>query len=353
MIQLPRFRALVIIFLLALAFVCHAAAAASAGDTLSESEVAIRQAHMDLAAYTCEVGMDAAIGYIYPLRMTDTTRLNELLSDFRGQESLIASATTKGDFDNLTSAMRSITAEFRNETDIQMENGYGNWDDLKIAVGAATAGNPYIDQREAAYWNVRRAGQLADYDSWVSSTQASLDDLKLQGYDMAKAQRTLDVLGSKRPDLASALEAESEEQIVSANNVIMPLSEELLQQVEDATGEVSEAERMQFYIDQGYRVVYRADLLNRELTRILLDIGPAETTTRNIKVNLANAQRILDTNNLGATEAPLRLIKKDLKELSMNYRDIASTAALPADLSATLKALVITLDNTADQMGDY
>ncbi len=346
-------RSILFLLLLSLVILAAPAAADTAGTPLLANELAIRQAHMDLVSYTREVEMNAAITYIYPLRMTDTARLNALLAEYRAEEAKIKSASTMEEFENITRSMRAITEEFRTGMNLQMEKGYGKPNDLAIAVHGATINNPYIEQRKAAYWTARKTGQLADFDAYVRESQASLDTLKAGGFPVAPAQRTLDVLASKRPVLVAALDARSEERIAAAGDVILPLSVDLGTQAEGAQGEVSEAERMQFYIDQGYRIVSRADALNLELTKILLDIGPAETATRSLKQDLSIARRYLDTGSIGLARNPMTMIKKDLKDLSMDYRAIANSADLPPELTATLRTLVITIDNAADAMEGY
>jgi hypothetical protein len=244
-----------------------------------------------------------------------------------------------------------ITADFRNETAVQLAKGNGKEYDLTLSIREATANNPYIEEKRQAYWNTRKARQLADFDIYLRDAQSSLDLLRAKGYPVSAAQRTLDVLASKRPDLASALDARDEARIAGAAAVILPLSQDLGRQVAEAQAEISEADRMAFLIDQGYRAVNRADTTNTELTKILLDIGPAEPATRQLKIDLAAAKRALSTGNLPTAKPPLILVKKDLKDLSMSYRGIANSADLPPDLSASLRALVITLDTTADLMG--
>jgi hypothetical protein len=247
--------------------------------------------------------------------------------------------------------MRSITVEFRNETGIQMAKGHGKPADLSQKITAATINNPYIDEKKAAYWDTRRTRQLADFDAWARASQSSLDTLRNRGYDTAAPQRTLDVIASKRPDLQSALESKSDDRIIAVNGVILPLTRELGQQVQESQTRVSEAERIQFSVDQGYRAVYRADAINQDLTAILLDIGPPEPALKKLKTDLVATTRALNTGNLPLAKTPLTLVKKDLKDLSATYRDIASSQDLPPDLTASLRSMVITLDAAADRMG--
>lgn len=338
-------------YFLLLLVVLSALCAPALGAVDNPGDFAIRQAHLDWVAFTTETEMNAAITYIFPLYSTDTARLNELLAEFKEQEALIPAATSKRDLENITARMREITAQFLTESEVQMVIGYGKPEVLSRQVGAATTNNPYIGQREQAYWSIRRTNQMRDFDSWVKESQASLDTLKTQGYDTSQAQRTLAVIGSKRPDLDAALAAKSGERIAAINGVILPLTRQLGEQVQETQAGVSDLERMQFFVEQGYRAVARADQINNDLIVILLDIGPPETSLRQLKSDLAATDRMLKAGNPALAKTPFLHAKKDLKDLSMAYRDTANSASLPPDLAAAIRVMVITLDNAADQMG--
>ena len=99
--------------------------------------------------------------------------------------------------------------------------------DLTQNVRAATTNNPYIDQKKADYWNLRKTNQLADFDAWVVIPQETLDALIKLGYDTATAQRTHDVIVSKRPESGISPGLQSEDRIATVNQVILPLSQQL------------------------------------------------------------------------------------------------------------------------------
>ena len=113
-----------------IAAICLPVAAAPADTPMSPSEISIRQAHLGWISLTREAEMNAAVTYIYPLYETDTTRLNALVTDFKKQEALIPAVNTRAGFDNITREMRSMTAQFRNESEVQMTRGHGNQKDL-------------------------------------------------------------------------------------------------------------------------------------------------------------------------------------------------------------------------------
>lgn len=322
-----------------------------ADPSLTPSEIAIRQAHFEWVTLTTEVEMNAVISYIYPLHSTNTARLNTLMADFKKQELRIPTTTSREGFQNLTGVTRTITAEFRNESEVQMSAGYGNWNTLALNVREAKTNNPYIDAKQKAYWSIRRTNQMKDFDAWILDTQASLNTLKKQGFDTAAAQRSLDVTGAERRSLDAALESKDEQRIALVNGVILISTQQLSEQVREAQAQVSEAERMQFLMEQGHRAVIRADVINNDLTRILLDIGPAEPALKQLKTDLTATDRILTTGNLGMAKTPFTLVKQDYRDLAMAYRDTASAATLPDDLTTNLRAMILALDKAADQMG--
>lgn len=346
----PRSGFSLLIMVLIISLVCLPAAAAPDETPLGPREIGIRQAHLSWIALTRDAEMNAAITYIYPLFETNTTRLNSLYANFQKLEAQIPGTTTRAGFDNLSLGMRSVTGEFSNETAIQMSRGQGKWDVLTLNVRAATTGNPYIDAKAQSYWDTRKLNQLRDFDAWLLDAQGALDQLNRQGYDTAAPQRTHDVIASKRPDLAAALDSKSNDQIAIVNTVILALSQQLGSQVAEAQAGISGSEKTRFYIDQGYRAVYVADTINENLTQILLDIGPAEPALKKVKVDLAATEKVLNTGNLAQAKTPLLLVKSDLRDLAATYRDIVNTADLPPDLSATLRSLILNLDNTSDQM---
>jgi hypothetical protein len=347
---MTRFILPVLLTLLALSFVGIPAAAVTDNGPISPGNLAILQSHLAWNAYTTEVEMNAAITYISPLYGTDTLRLNSLLAEFRSMEAGIPAVSSLQEYRNLTRNMRDLTSQFHDETMTQLILGQTTGNPLSLPISTAKTNNPYIEEKKNAYWNTRKTNQLKDFDAWVLSAQGALDMLKTQGYDTSKAQYTLDTISSKRPEIQSALESKNENQILYMNSAVYPLTQQLGQQVIDAQSQVSERQKMEYLVEEGYRAVFRADTMNNDLVVILLDIGPAEPVLKKTKTDLAATKIMLATGNLPLAKTPLTLVKKDLKDLSSAYRDIGITANLPPDVAANLKSLVIVLDNTADQM---
>lgn len=336
-----------LLFLFVVAVVCTPVIAA----TGSPDELEVRKAHLDLVAFTTGTEMKAAITYITPLYSTDPARLNALLAEFVGLEAQIPQVSTMDELKNLTGQLRAATTQFQTETSLQMAVGQGKRDELVQHIGAATAGNPYIEQKEQVYWSTRRTSQLRDFDAWTAGIQDTLDALKAQGFDVSRAQRSLDVIEAERRHLDAALAAKSEGEIEAANAVIFPRSIQLATEVKEAQVQVSEGERMRFLVDQGYRGVARADQINNDVIMILLDIDDAEGALRSLKGNLATTNRLLANDNLAAAKTPYLLLRQDYHRLAMAYRELANTASLPADISTAMRQMVVTLEDSADQVG--
>jgi hypothetical protein len=341
----------VIAGVLLLALLCCTVSAAGNVPVSSTNGIAIRQAHLAWTSLEKETEMKTAIYYVTTLFSTDTTNMSADLAAFQAEETRIPSAASDVDLSTLLDDMKNTTTLFRGETLAQMIAGQGKWDELGRQISAATANSPYITNAQNAYWNTRRTGTLADFDLWVRNSQQVLDGLKAKGYDTATPQRTLDVISSRRPDIQSALESRSEIALATINQQILPQTQAFSGQVIAVQGQVPEGRQQQFFIDQGYRVVERADKINNNLTMILIDIGPADPALTQTKIDLASSQNVLSTGNLEAARTPLRLVQKDLVDLAQAYRDVAHSAALPPALSAELNSMAIRLDNTADQMG--
>ena len=340
------FTALLLAFLLFMP-----ASAASAGALPSDSTTAIRQAHLAWSALQTDVEMDTAITYCTTLFGADTRTMSGLLTGFRSEESLIPSVTDAAGLDAITADLRSITSQFRNETIVQMTTGQGHWDVLNLQISLAKDKNPYITEKEDNYWNTRKTTLMGDFDAWVLQGQQALITLKKEGYDTTGAQRSLDLISFRRPDVLAALASRNEIAIQSINSKILEMSQQFGQQVNELQGEVSDNTSTGFFIEQGDRAVTRADAINYNLTVILLNIGPAETILAQTKKDLASATVLQNSGKFESAKTPLRLVKKDLTDLAEAYRDLEHSADLPPDLSATLDTMAGQLDTMAGQMG--
>jgi hypothetical protein len=341
----------VIAGLILIGLFCCTVSADSNATVSSPNGIATRQAHLAWAALEKETEMKTAVTYVTTLFGTDTTNMSADLTAFRGEETRIPAAASDADLAGLISDMKNTTALFRDDLSTQMIIGQGKWYDLGLQIGSATANNPYITSRQNAYWNTRSTGTLADFDAWVANSQEVLDNLSANGYDTTAAQRTLDKISISRRDVQSALGTRSESSVASTGQQLLSQTQGFSGQVTAAQGQVPAGVQEQFFIDQGYRAVERADTVNYDLTMILIDIGPADPALSKTKNDLASSRKVLNTDNFGATRTPLRLVRQDLTDLSQAYRDVAHSSDLPPSLTAELNSMVLRLDNTSDQMG--
>lgn len=295
--------------------------------------------------------MQAAVTYCGTLYGSDTSTMSRLLAEFRAEEAGTGAATTGEAVDDLITAMRNTTAQFRAETGSVMTRWNGDGKNLGQAVAAARDGNPYILARKDAYWQARTTGDLAGFDAWVQDGEKTLATLDAAGYDTKPARRDLDVFIAKRPDLQAALNAKSEDNVRSAGAVLLGLSQKYVSDISAVQATVPDNARFRFYVEQGYRAVEQADRANNALYPILIDIGEPETVLAQAKTDLGATNKVLGTGNLGAAKTPMRLVQKDFTDLAQAYRDVAHSTSLPADLAAELNTLAIRLDETASQMG--
>lgn len=335
---------------LALAAILCLPATATENATIQHT-IEIRQAHLAWIALDREVEMNAAIPYCITLYGSDTSGLNRILSEYKAEEARIPSAATRADLNALIGEMRNTTGQFKTELFTIMSTKQGDYDALSHQIAAAKLNNPYIQAQKDNYWSVRKADQMADFDSWVSEGQQTLDSLKARGYDITSAQRALDVFSAKRPDVQAALASRSDTAITSVNQQIAPLSETFIQKLIEIDAQVPDSGRWEYFIQQGDRAVAEADRINTALIPAIIDIGDADPVLARTKTDLNTARNVLSTGNLEATKVPLKLVQKDLTDLALAYRDIQHSAALPGNLSGELNTMALRLDETAGTMG--
>jgi len=343
-------RGIVVILLLA-GCLLTPVGAAPAGIASADHHVAVRQAHLAWAALENDVEMNAALTYVGTRYSTDTAKMATLLADFRATEARIPAAQTDTDINSIVSDLQLTTRQFREEARAQMGAGQGSWTELNGQITLAMSNNPYIAEKKNLYWSSRTRDQLSDFDSWAEEAQAELTALKANGYDVTKAQRALDVTIAKRPALQAALESRDENNVSDACDLLLSLSLDYVDQVGEAQQQVPDDARILFLLEQADRAVGKADQLNTDTTMVILDIGAAEPALSRLKTDIRATRLLLNAGRLETAKKNLILIKKDFTDLAQGYRDIATSANLPADLSGSLRAMAITLDNTADQIG--
>lgn len=327
------------------------AGAAPADGASADHHVAVRQAHLAWMALEKDVEMNAALTYATTRYNTDTAKLADLLAGFRKAEAEIPAAATDADIDRLISDLRLLTREFRDELRGQMNTGQGSWAELNGQIALATSNNPYIAEKKNLYWSTRTRGQLSDFDSWAEESQAALDSLKAKGYDIAKAQRALDVTIAKRPELQAALESRDEDKAGDACAMLLPLSLDYTDRVAETEQQVPDDARIRFLLDQADRAAIKAEQLNADTTAVILDIGAADPALTRLENDIRATRLLLNAGRLETAKKNLIIIKKDFSDLAQGYRDIATSANLPPDLSGALRAMAVTLDNAADQTG--
>ncbi|MFA4877587.1 MAG: hypothetical protein WC586_09240 [Methanoregula sp.] len=327
-------------------------ACAAAGDVpLSDHHLAVRQVHLAWTALETDLGMNAALAYIGTRYNTDTTQMAGLLAEFRNAEARIPSARTDAEVNSIITNLQQITRRYKSEVSAQMGAGQGSWGELNAQITLATSNNPYIQEKKNLYWSTRANGQLADLDSWAGAVQADLDALRARGYDTTKAQRALDVTLASRPQLQAALELKNEDQVSAAAGNLYILSSDYVARVTETRQQVPDNAGIALFLEEADRIVTRADRLNTDTIRITLDIGAAESDLSRLKNDIVATKRLLAAGKLDSAKKNLLIIKKDLTDLAGAYRDIATTANLPPDLSGALSMTAVSLDNTADRVG--
>jgi hypothetical protein len=337
--------------LLVLAFsICLPVTAGDVDPSLAYNELAIRQAHLSWVSEITDVQMNAAITFIGILYSTDTTEMNRIYQDYRVKEQRISTIESKDDLDLLITDLREITIKFRNETGIQLVNGQGKQPDLKAALDDSIAGNPYIENKKKAYWDLRADLQMKDFTTRIKHARTVLSDLNGMGYDTAAAQRTLDVIASKEPILKEALGSKSDTKVQSANSEIHELSLQLTDQVGNLQEQIPKDQKIRFSLDQADRAIGVADSINHDLVILILNIGPAEPILATAKGDIRSTRLVLDSGRIDAAATSLLLVKKDFRDLAVAYRGVATSAPIPRTTADTLVTMSFLLDSAADSM---
>jgi hypothetical protein len=318
----------------------------------AESLFSIRQAHLCWMAEVTDVEMAASISYVETLYEEDTSTMTSLYTDFRNAKSAISSVTSQPALDKHTFMMQKIAIAFNRETKNQTNAHQGKVGDLQKQIGNAVTANPYITMKKDAYWSTRSAHQMDDFDSWVTQTQKSLDVLQTQGYSVRDTQPYLDRFASLKTDLKSSLDANDFDRVDIIELKIRDRSLEISNGIAALQGGVSRDKTAEFRIKEADRVISRADEINNQLIGQILDIGDAEPVLSQTKIDVKMAHGALNGGQTGLVSSQLLLIKKDYRDLAAAYRDIAVSANLPGGMADVLKATSVSLENTADRIGE-
>jgi hypothetical protein len=345
------YRGILCLALLAI-IACVPAQATDPGLSAADRLFPIQQAHLAWMAEESDVEMVAAISYIETLYGKDTSTLTSLHYDFSKAKSSIGSITSIPALVNHTYMMQKTALSFNREMINQTNAHQGKITDLQAQVGMAVNANPYITIKKDAYWATRSTHQLDDFDTWVTQAQKTIDTLQIHGYPVAETQPYLDRFASLKIDLKSSLDSKDFDRADTTAQRIRDRSLEISDRIIALQGEVSQDKTAEFRIDESDRVIARADRINNQLIEQILDIGAADPVLSKTKTDVKMVRHALNGGQTGLVSTHLLLIKKDYRDLAMAYRDIAVSSILPDGMADGLKAMSISLDETADRIGE-
>ena len=331
---------------------CVPAHALEPGSSAAESLFSVQQAHLSWMAEVSDVEMAASISYVETLYDEDPSTMISLYNNFRNAKSAISSVTSQPALDKHTLMMQKIAIAFNRETKNQTNAHQGKVGDLQKQIGNAVSDNPYIAMKKDAYWSIRSTHQLDDFDSWVTKTQKTLDLLQTKGYAVQDTQPYLDRFASLKTDLKSSFDTNDFDRVDIIALKIRDRSGEISNRIVALQRGVSRDKTAEFRINEADRVISRADEINNQLIGQILDIGDAETVLSQTKNDVKMAHGALNGGQTGLASSQLLLIKKDYRDLAAAYRDIAVSANLHDGMADVLKATSVSLENTADQIGE-
>jgi hypothetical protein len=319
----------------------------------AESLFPLNQAHLAWMAEIADVEMVASITYVDTLIGKNTSTMLSLHDDFRNARLAVSSIASRPALVTQTSLMQKTVLLFNQETKNQIAAHQGNTGGLQVQIhNALNAADSTVALKKDAYWAIRSARQLDDFDSWVIRTQKTLDTLQTRGYPVTDAQLYLNRFTGLRTDLKSSLDAQDLNNADVTALTIRGRSLEISDRITALQEQVPENTTAEFRIGEADRVIIRADWINNQLVEQILDIGAAEPVLSRTKNDVNLARSALKGGQAGIVSTQLQLIKKDYRDLAAAYRDIAISASLPEGMAEVLKTTRIALEDTADRIGE-
>ena len=318
----------------------------------AESLFPLNQTHLAWMAEIADVEMVASITYVDTLIGKNTSTMLSLHDDFRNAKLAVSSIASRPALVTQTSLMQKTVLLFNQETKNQIAAHQGNTGGLQVQIHNALNADSTVALKKDAYWAIRSARQLDDFDRWVIRTQKTLDTLQTRGYPVTDAQLYLDRFTGLRTDLKSSLDAQDLNNADVTALTIRGRSLEIADRIAALQEQVPQNTTAAFRIDEADRVIIRADRINNQLVEQILDIGAAEPVLSRTKTDVNLARSALKGGQAGTVSTQLQLIKKDYRDLAAAYRDIAISASLPEGMAEVLKTTRIALEDTADRIGE-
>ena len=158
--------------------------------------------------------------------------------------------------------------------------------------------------KKDAYWATRSTHQLDDFDTWVAQTQKTLDTLQAQGYTVTDTQPYLDRFASLKTDLKSSLMQKISTGLIPLRLRSGIAPREISNRIVALQSQVITDTTAEFRIDEADRVIARADRLNNQLVKQILDIGDAEPVLSKTKTDVKMARGALNGGQTGPCLLP-------------------------------------------------
>ena len=331
---------------------CVPVHAADPGSFADDRVLPIEQAHLAWMAEVSDVEMVAAIAYVETLFGKDTSGMTSLHADFSKAKSAIGSITSLSELDNHTILMQETARSFNQETMNQMSSHQGKPANLEAQISKAVNANPYITLKKDAYWAARSTHQLDEFDAWVSDTQNTLNSLQARGYTVSDTSPYLVRFASLRTDLKASLNTKDFDRAGSTAVMIRDRSSEIADRIAALQAQVTTDTTADFRLGEADRVIARADQINPQLVKQILDIGDAGPVLSKLKNDVKLARGAQNGGKPSLVFNQLQLIKKDYRDLGAAYRDIAVSASLAPGMADILMAMSYSLKETADRIGE-
>ncbi len=310
-----------IIVLLAVALAVSPAAAYAQEFSIPDKQIEIRIAHIAWIAEGTRTGMEAAISYINEIG-GDTAKLSALLEDFNNKAGSVSGLETHVGLNNIIKDIRTITTDFRVELAQQRDANNGQLLPLLSRISDAKNGNAEMASLEDAYWESRKTNELAIFDIRVERAQTVLDNRAGAGYDITEAQAKLEEIKAKRPELEEALADRDHIQITAVTKEIFELSAELARIVKELQVELTDEQKVGFWIRAGKRAAERISAVISDLESLGNDVSALNELLSSLNGNLDKAMQALDAGDIEAAKAALSDARADFVEIVKELKAI-------------------------------
>lgn len=326
------------------------AAAPTKDSIILEKQLEIRKAQLSWVAAVKERDMSAAISYVDHIA-GNSSKLTTLLDNFKSQEASVQNLTTNEEINEALKQMKTIIADFKTETRVQLDGANGKTADLLKSIQDAYAADILpLKELENKYNSIWRSNTLAIFDIRFERTQNAVTEAGKSGINITKAQAKLDELNYERKKLDEAFGLRNSSLIAKENNQILTLSKELKDILGGEQASSSAKAKLMNLANAGSRVAKITDKVISELKLLNVDTSDLDSINTEIINNVGDVKLALDSGYISNAKTTLAILQTSLNKLITSYEDLLSQDILSGAMKNKIEAMKGSLDKIAKGM---